>query len=239
MTKEAENEKEIDPKLSRYLHALSSVCLNQKRLAYYLAIHEYNRLRDTFLRLRIDNRWDTGDATKTKERLTWFLEHGQRTEFDRHRHVLSTLSDANRSNYIASLKKGDLESARQLVVYAYMNRLPHAGIAAFDYAWYLIICKAGAQQSYLPKAEAVEGMLDVAKRIQLAYSSWEEYLFAYACGNLYDEAGASKNTRKATEAHILKLLTGKYSPIREFDWKFDLTPYLPSPHAESLPAFSS
>ncbi|MED1783589.1 DUF1266 domain-containing protein [Brevibacillus fortis] len=239
MTKEAEDEKEIDPKVSRYLHALSSVCLPQKQLSYYLAIHDYHRLRDTFLRLRIDNRWDTGDTAKTKERLTWFLEHGRRAEFDQHRYVLSALSAANRSNYIASFKKGDMESARQLIVYSYMNRLPHDGIAAFDYAWFLIICKAGAQQSYLPKADAVESMLKVAKRIQLAYSSWEEYLFAYACGNLYDEAGGAKNTSKATEVHILKLLTGKYSPIREFDWKFDLTPFMPSTQVASTPSFSS
>ncbi|MFS0917589.1 DUF1266 domain-containing protein [Brevibacillus sp. 179-C 1.1 NHS] len=238
MTKVSE-EIEIDPKLKRYLHALSSVCLTQKRLAYYLAIHDYHRLRDMFLRDRLHHRWDTNDAAKTQERLSWLLNHGRRSEFDQHRHRLTALSAANRVNYIESLKKGDIETARQLVVYTNMIRLPHAGIAAFDYAWSLIICKVGADQSYLPKAEALDRMLEIAKHIQFAYSSWEEFFYAYACGNQYDEAGSSKNTSKETEAHILKLLTGKYSPIHEFEWKFDMTPYLPAPQVENQPSFSN
>lgn len=229
---------EIDPTLDRYFHALSSVCLNQ-RLAYYMAVHDYKRLRDTLMQSRIHDRWDTDDKTKMEERLNWFLTQGRRADFDRDRYHLATLGSTNRTKYMESLKRGELRTTRLWIVNTYANRLPAAGIAAFDYAWYLIICRAAMGDSQSSNAVALERMLLIAQRIQQSYSSWEEYFLAYACGNQYDEIGSKKSTSTATEAHIFKLLTGKYSPIRQFDWDFDLNAYQAAPTESHTTSFGS
>ncbi|NEW09903.1 DUF1266 domain-containing protein [Paenibacillus sp. SYP-B3998] len=213
-------------KLKLYMRSLSAVCL-KGNLAYYFTLYAYGGLREKFVGRRLitstlEEGWRIGDAQSLKHNLGWLLEGGSRHEFNKMRYLLSALSDADRVKYIESQSKENESYAKLCIVNYYMNKLPADGIAAFDYAWYIYLCRAGRTLGYLSEHESQQRMIYVAQRIQQSYSGWNEYIAAYVCGGQFVAKDNTFAFAKKNEAYLTKLFAAERSPLRQLDWDMQL-----------------
>lgn len=209
-----------------YLQALSSLCMSSN-LAYYYTMYSFGWTGDSIfvskaLRTTL-SMWDINSSDSLKFKLNWLLNDGWRKKYSHMYSFWSTLSDSERGEYIQSLSKEEDQYAKLYIVDYYMKKLPVDGIAAFDYGWYIFLCRAGNSVGYLTKKEAKMFMLGAAKRIQKSYSSWHEYVTAFVCGTQFKASDITFAFPRAKEAHITKLFASKNSPMNKIDWNIDLS----------------
>ncbi|UKS26652.1 DUF1266 domain-containing protein [Paenibacillus sp. HWE-109] len=219
-----QNRKAKDRQL--YMRALTAVCL-KGRLAYYFTMYKYGFLRDSILaKKRLTNRlseeWQIHNAQGLKSKLGWLLQEGNRQSYLDIRHRLSALSETDRMDYVQSLPKKQKETIRISIVNYYCRKLPEDGIAAYDYAQYLYLCRVGITLRYLTKQEGLNRMQHVAQLIQQSYSGWEEYVAAYVAGSQFDAAETSPTYVQTNQALIKKWFAAKNSPFRQLEWQMDL-----------------
>ncbi|MDF2606242.1 MAG: hypothetical protein K0S34_432 [Bacillales bacterium] len=208
-----------------YMRALTSICMDDS-LAYFFTLHDFGRIREgvfnkekTFNKLK---KLKINNSRELKNKLDWIIKTGWREEFQKISYLLTSLSELDRNNYINSLDSEDDYSLKVRIVNYYLNKLPVNGTLAYDYAWYIYLCRAGLARGFLTRKEAWSYMLNAAKVVQQSYPDWNEYITAYVCGHqlmMYDETFSfiHKNQK-----FITKLFASEYSPIRRINWNIDL-----------------
>ncbi|MFG0215512.1 DUF1266 domain-containing protein [Brevibacillus porteri] len=202
-----------------FLRALSSVCFS-KSGAYYYALYHENLSRRTCLFLLKEKQ--ITDKTALIDTIKWLISEGKREEFNRLRHFLFTFSESERTAYIQALPE-DHQSKSQLILVDYYSRcLPSEGIAAHDYAWCILLSRAGLKLGYLQKDQAIEYMLSAARLAQQAYSGWSEYIAGFVAGIDFLIPDTSFQTAKENRGFYTKLLASRHSPMRQVDWNVAL-----------------
>lgn len=166
--------------------------------------------------------WSIEDTATLKERLEWLLKEGHSSSFMEIRSFLSTLSEAGQAAYIEALPKNTTQHIEYEIVRAYNNRIPYAGIAAWDFGRYSYLCQAGMLVGYLSEGEGWDLMKKVAILAQKCYSSWVDYGLAYFIGRLFwlEELNSDHTNRHYTM--IQSLLINPHSLWRRLDWNLVL-----------------
>lgn len=200
--------------LKRYMQALSSVCFSGVT-AYYFAINGVSRRHE---QRKILEQWGIQDAKTMKEQLNWLLEEGRRAQYNKIRNYLTTLSEAERQIYIASLPENSELTVETQVVNHFLRRLPEAGIAAVDYAWCAYLCQGGNRIGHLQYDEYTEYMLRLAQQAQHSYTGWDAYIIAFAAGVQFVDHQAATTYVNRSKELFNKLLYSRYSPMRRIDW---------------------
>lgn len=207
-------------KVKLYLQALSSPCMDDQ-LAYYFTLHEFGKIKTEigkkfYKKLKELNIYND-HALKYK--LAWLMNEGNRTEFKKMQSYLSALSEQNRKSFLLSLSRENDDHSKWLIVNYYLKKLSGDGIAAFDYAWYIYLCRAGVAAGFMDKKEAQSFMMKAAKLAQQSYSGWESYITAYVCGSQFVSSDETFDFPKQNHAYFSKLFAARRSPIRQIDWK--------------------
>ena len=211
--------------LHLYIRSLSAVCL-KGHLAYYFTLNKYGGIRESiFARKMLSNRlrkdWQIENEQVLKSKLSWLLNEGRRQEFNETRYHLLALSELDRNDYLKTLPQKSKDTSKIRIVNTFMRTLPTGGIAAFDFAQYIYLCRVGNTLRYLTNQEAQKRMINVARLIQQSYSGWNEYVTAYAAGSQFAAADTSSYVRN-NNAFIIKLFAAEDSPLRKVDWHMDL-----------------
>lgn len=202
-----------------YLRALSSVCFSKSGAYYYALYHENLSRRKCLFLLKEQQITDKFALIDT---IKWLLSEGKRKEFNRLRHFLFTFSESERTAYIQALPEDHQSKSKLFLVDYYSRCLSLEGIAAHDYAWCVLLSRAGLKLGYLYNDEAMEYMLSAARLAQQAYCGWSEYIAGFVAGIDFSIPDTSFRTAKENRDFYTKLLASRHSPMRQVDWNVDL-----------------
>ncbi|WP_282937597.1 DUF1266 domain-containing protein [Paenibacillus sp. RC67] len=129
--------------------------------------------------------WGIQGQNDLLRRLESLMENGHRAEFHQIKSFLSTLSEADQHRYIQSLSKTSEKYRQYQIVKAYMDRLPTAGIAAWDWGRYVHLCKVGIFVEYLTEEKALRLVKPVAVKAQQQYDGWQQFGIAFLAGRQF------------------------------------------------------
>lgn len=211
-------------KVKFYLQALSSPCMDDQ-LAYYYTLYDFGKIKRGFQKKSILKKMleiNVYDDHTLKYKLAWLMNEGHRTEFKKMHSYLSTLSEPNRKSFLQSLSKENGDHSKWNIVNYYLKKLPADGIGAFDYAWYIYLCRAGVAVGFIDNLEAGRYMAKAAKLAQQSYSGWESYFIAYVGGSQFASSDATFDFIKKNHAYHSKLFAARRSPIHQVDWNIQL-----------------
>jgi hypothetical protein len=184
-------------------------------------------IRDRFIGKRffkkVRKKWNIQNAQDLKNQIYWFLNEGVRQEFDKYRHHLSALSEATRTEYLASLSEEHPDYAKLYLANQGIHTLPPAGIMAFDLAWCIYLCRIGRLFHDLTKEEAWNLMMYAAKLAQQSYGNWNEYMNAFLLGRRFEESKITISSRtRDARSYIVTLFSEPKSPLLKLEWNHPL-----------------
>lgn len=134
---------------------------------------------------------------------------------------LSGMKLAQRATYVESLRETE-RYAGWYTVNLYMDRLPPAGIAAWDLGRLAFYLRCARLEGYIREEEEEICLLHTAVRIRFAYRSWPDYAIAYMAGRQYWAGDLSAEGSEINAAILRGPLAGEATPWRELEWEIDL-----------------
>jgi hypothetical protein len=95
----------------------------------------------------------------------------------------------------------------------YRNRGETGGIAGWDYSRALSLLSSG----YLSKEDALNRSLDIARRVQKEFDSWDNFMASYFTGYEYwsDDEGGQRQ-------RVYMALKGKPDSLYKLPWQLEL-----------------
>lgn len=171
--------------LKSYYRCISSLCVGNDFHATYLLEYEFSFINNTimgrkFLKKEL-KKWDIENATDLKNTIDWLITEGRREEYNQLRNELTPLSEKTRKQYI----EGHPNYVKLYLANFGLKFLPHSGIAAYDAAWSIYLCRVGKALGLLSRREASEFMLRAAKLLQQSYESWNDFFNAFHLGSYF------------------------------------------------------
>jgi hypothetical protein len=168
--------------------------------------------------------WGIENKAGLLEALKGLENDGYQDSFARDRAFLSTLTAADQNRVIQSYANAPAEQRHKelQIVQHYMNRLPAAGIAAWDWGRYSYLCMQGIYLGYVTKEEALELLRPIALRTQQAYSGWREFATAYLVGRQFWWKHLTEESAKEMMGYVQRLLVLPTSPWNTLDWRLPL-----------------
>lgn len=160
-----------------------------------------------------------GDGMRELARRMWTGMHNP--SFQEIRLLLAGMTLDQRQAYVESYR--DREQYGELyTVNLYMDRLPPAGIAAWDLGRLAFYLRCARLERYITEAEEEAYLLHTAVRARFAYGSWPEYAVAYMAGRQFWAGDLSEEWSEINYGILRGLLTGESTPWRELEWDIDL-----------------
>ncbi|MDN9009089.1 DUF1266 domain-containing protein [Brevibacillus laterosporus] len=166
--------------------------------------------------------WGIENKEDLLQSLEWLLKEGHRHSFDEMKFFLSTLSESDQLNYIESISKTSEKYREYQIVKAYMNRIPLAGIAAWDWGRYANLCKKGAFVGYLSYDEALELVKHVARIAQQQYLSWQEFGTSFLIGRQFSWGQKTSESAEKMARFVRNLILHPNSVWNRLDWNLPL-----------------
>lgn len=152
------------------------------------------------------NQWGIDDSLTFNRKLKWLLYEGYRVEFRKLEDRLSVMSATARSQYPRSLPDQDPLKVKLACVNHFMNILPPTGIAAFDYALFIMMYRVGSRFRYVSFEETETFCLEAAKIVQSKYNSWHDYWNACLAGAYFTSTTVDVNNLDSDYVkHLLQL----------------------------------
>ncbi|TPG83709.1 DUF1266 domain-containing protein [Brevibacillus laterosporus] len=171
--------------------------------------------------LNMEN-WGIENKEDLLQSLQWLSKEGHRHLFDEMKFFLSTLSERDQLHYIESIPKTSEKYRDYRIVKAYMDRLPLAGIAAWDWGRYANLCRKGAFVGYLSDDEALKLAKQVAVIAQQQYSSWQEFGTSFLIGRQFWWAQTTSESAEKMARFARNLILHPNSLWNQLDWNLPL-----------------
>jgi hypothetical protein len=163
------------------------------------------------------------------------LETIQRTESDGHAAALrsikqiiqETLNEQGEFSIVTVYNKYHLSSR----YYNYLkftvtnwNRFSNRTILAWDLGRSIALCRWGYNVGFLTEEESWEKIMELARRIQAIYQSWEEFGYDYYMGRIFWASGFGDDISYLIQTdNLYKNLIGENGYWRNFEWRIDLS----------------
>lgn len=104
------------------------------------------------------------------------------------------------------------------------NRFGGRTILAWDLGRVIALCRWGYNVGFLTEQEAWEKIMNLARKLQSAYQSWEEFGYDYYMGRVFWASGFGDDVNYLVQTDKLyKDLTGDNGYWRNFEWTMDLS----------------
>lgn len=170
--------------------------------------------------------WEVTDAATAKETMDWLLSEGHNGEVVQY-YKDNELDAYSRSELESVLVEPDFtteERVMYLCVYDAVQKFGDKAILAWDLSraeqllgWYYV---AG----YYTYEEAMDQSLEVAKKLQESYSSWDEMMESYFFGYQYwaEESMDDSDTEAAKRYEMYQELKAKEDGPYTVDWNTTL-----------------
>ncbi|MBU6952828.1 DUF1266 domain-containing protein [Hahella sp. HN01] len=134
--------------------------------------------------------WSVTDRDSLLETLDFLLEGGHRAGFDKLREQVMPLTA---EQYKAAWEANEDEALRanMKIIRRFSNALGEAGIASWDIARYISLCRWGYLVGMMSEEEAWERILHASRAVQSMYHSWRQMGLGYVVGRMYWQSDAS------------------------------------------------
>lgn len=159
------------------------------------------------------------DSLSFNRKLKWLMYEGHRKEFAKLTHFLASARDEDRHKYICNLLDHDKNKQKFAVVNQFFTALPSAGIAAYDYALYLLLAKAGVQLNLTDESEVRSYCVGIPDIIQSKYSNWHEYHIACVAGVHFVTKPTDAISVNERTYRFFQRKTERYRKSVHFFWK--------------------
>lgn len=166
--------------------------------------------------------WGIESAEDLRRNLEWLAEEGHRESFNQIRSFLSALSEAEQTKYVEVIPKTTEGYRKHQIVKAYMNRLPAAGIAAWDLGRYAYLSRKGAVMGYISQEQSLELVKPIIAAAQQSYSGWREYGTGYLAGRQFWWAQPTAASAQKMAGYVRSLLLNADSLWNRLEWDIPL-----------------
>lgn len=183
---------------------------------------EFTEENDALHRQSLERDWGIDSRETLLDNLNFLDDGGHNVSFMTIRSFLSALSASDQQRYIAAIPNATKEYREHRIVQAYMNRLPAAGIAAWDWGRYVNLCKYGAFLGYISRQEALELIMPIAVKAQQCYTGWYEYGTSYLIGRQFWWGQTTEDSAKRMVEYVHRLMIDAGSPWNRLDWNMSL-----------------
>ncbi len=194
----------------RYLDEMMSVCMHGDL--------SFNALFKKKTAVALLEQWEIDDSNSIYRKVKWLLDEGYRSEFEHARHYLSVFSEAERMFLVPSPTEDNVRLRKLSIADGYGRQLPADGIAAFDYAWCILLTTVASAFKWIDPELAFAYATQAASGAQSAYSGWEEYAFGYAAGAEFSGRFHEVDFAKKNDAFFMQLLQTWRLPVNRLDW---------------------
>lgn len=190
---------------------------------------EKNSANTAYIKTILESSWDVTDKKTAEETLEWLLSEGHRSSFQAEMEQLKAEGyfDGGKEERKAALAELGYTEALTACYESLMNIYEKNGehaIDAWDYCralqllgWYYIA-------DYYTREEAVSQSLEIAKKLQKTYSSWDELIESYMTGYNYwqEEDPKAPDSETAKRQKVFdELKSGRDNPYT-IDWDLKL-----------------
>lgn len=173
------------------------------------------------IKTMLKDSWDIETREHLLEQLEWLQHGGHRDAWEKHFRDYGRMSEKEVDARIERIEdEEDRVQWKTLWKNASRAAKSEGGVLAWDHARYVALCRWGYAAGYLSQEEAWKRMDGIAKELQKAYTSWEEFGEAYCIGYDCWRPGKGEETEKAFE----RLKTSETSPWKTTPWKQKLVP---------------
>lgn len=202
-----------------FLDVILSLCVSGDNADFFILNPERIYSSRNSCRAIIES-YGITDADKLSEILSWMAVGNGSKEYLDMRNTLSLMSLTERNSYIQIEKHSPEYKYKLSIVNHYMGRLPSSGIDAYSYGWAMFYCYAGKELEYMKEEEKWEYVGSILQKVLKSYSSWREFIHAFAVGRLFHSSTLSADISRQTRASLIKLLVSPLSPIHKaHTWK--------------------
>ncbi|WP_235945868.1 DUF1266 domain-containing protein [Saccharibacillus alkalitolerans] len=141
--------------------------------------------------------------------------------FQHTRLLFSGMTLDQRRHYVDGVREHE-RYGEWYAVHLYMDRLPPAGIAAWDLGQLAFYLRCARLEEYIGEEEEEICLLHTAVRARFSYRSWPDYAIAYMAGRQFAARDLSEEGSKIDAETLRVPLIGESSPWRELEWEIDL-----------------
>ena len=198
-------------------------------------------------------KWGIKNATDYGNTLRFLLEEGTRQEYNRVSLELTSLPFGVRKNMWEHIERsvpleeeqkndGILAGAFNYIIYEKLlnthsyyaqlyitnhglHSVPKGGIAAFDVAWCIYLCRIGRGLGYLTEELAMKFMKEAVQLAMKSYSNWHDYFQGYTVGCSFNrtietyQALIKKGHTADSRDYISDIFSRYSSPLYKFPWR--------------------
>ncbi|GEM_PF-3716967 len=165
--------------------------------------------------------WNITDAQGIRELARQMWDGMHNPSFQQDRLMLAGMTLDQRQDYVQSCR-GKERYEQLYLVNLYMDRLPAAGIAAWDLGRLVFYVRCARLANYIHEEEEEALLLHTAIRARLSYRSWPEYAVAYMAGRQFWAGDLSEEGAELNYEILRRLLTEEQALWRELEWDMDL-----------------
>lgn len=187
----------------RWFNASNSMLIYLNGLDYRLyGGLEPNETSQGIAKQILDNGWGVTDKESANEALSWLLAEGQRAEYAEEMEFLTEcgIAEVEERDRASFLYENFEMSEEEAQIYAnWYSRYEESGedaAAGWDYSRALSQLANFYLAGYYTYEEALDASIDVAKRIQTSFDSWDDYMESYFTGYEYWGNGNSEDRRE-------------------------------------------
>lgn len=131
--------------------------------------------------------------------------------------------ERGKARRFAALQGGTI-SNRMAIVAATRKKLTRTGLAGWDFARYIAVCRWGVHAGYLTEEEAWSRIMPVARLLQKTFTSWQELAENYELGRRFWSLRQTQKDGEQLNKDVQNLLLGQFSPWARLKWETDLLP---------------
>lgn len=163
--------------------------------------------------------WDIKTPDDLLTQLEWLKGDGHRKEFTRRFKEVAKLSEKDLEKAVAKLKE-ETERTNARVEWKNAKRVLalKGGVAAWDHARAIALCRWGYAAGLMSEEELWKRVEPIAKELQTLYASWQELNEAFLIGREAWHPGENAETLAAYE----KLAKSDPSPFQSTPWNTKL-----------------
>lgn len=176
----------------------------------------------------LSSSWDIEDNAGLMETADWLMKEGHNKDALDFLKELGVNSDMDRDAFAAMLEEENLDEETSICLMAAYDAWSAYGdgaIAAWDLSRVGTIMGFGYAAGYCTYEEAMDKMMEAAKKAQELYDSWEDFNKSYLYGYSYwaEESLEDSGTSAGERAELVRSMESQADGPFSLDWNMELT----------------
>lgn len=176
----------------------------------------------------LSNSWNIENTADLMETADWLINEGHNQDALKFLSAYNGINETNRDSFDAKLQEQNLDNGAYislLAAYDAWSAYGDGAIAAWDLSRVATIMSFGYVSGYCTYEEAMDKILEAAKKSQELFDSWEDFNKSYFYGFSYwsEESLDDPGSSAADRAKVINSLESQANGPFSTDWNMELT----------------